>query len=78
MSRYYIDLHDNLDVHRDVDGQEFENDAMARLGAVRHLIETLSGLGEVGPETRLFVIAARRAGEAEPFAAVSTRLVTLR
>jgi hypothetical protein len=78
MPRYYLDLQDNLDLYQDADGREFENDAAARMGAVRLLIDTLSGLSESGTQTRLFVVSARRAGELEPFAAISTRITSLR
>ena len=78
MPRYYLDLHHNMDVCRDVEGREFESDAKARLGAVRLLIDTLAGLDEVGTNTRLFVITARRADDNDAFAAVSTRITSLR
>lgn len=59
MPRYYLDLHDDLDLTRDVDGREFDNDAEARTGALRLLIDTLAGLNEAGTGPRLFVITAR-------------------
>ena len=78
MPRYYLDLHHDTQVFRDVEGREFESDAKARMGAVRLLIDTLAGLDEVGTNTRLFVITARRADDHEAFAAVSTRISSLR
>lgn len=78
MSRYHFDLLDNADLVRDADGREFEDDAAARMGAVQLLAETLSSLGDIGAQTRLFVVAARRAGELEPFAAISARITSLR
>lgn len=78
MPRYYLDLQDNMDLHRDADGREFEDDAAARQGAVRLLADTLSSLKDVGHQTRLLVVAARRDGEPEPFAAISTRITSLR
>ena len=78
MPRYYLDLHHNMDVYRDVEGREFESDAKARMGAVRLLIDTLADLDEVGTTTRLFVITARRADDNDAFAAVSTRITSLR
>ena len=78
MPRYHLDLQDNLDLYRDADGREFESDAAARKGAVKLLIDTLANLGDdFGTQTRLFVVAARRAGELEPFAAISTRITSL-
>lgn len=77
MPRYYLDLHDNGDLYRDADGHEFESDAAARLGAVRHLTQLLATLSDIGAQTRLIVVVARRVGEREPFAAVSTRITSL-
>ena len=78
MPRYYLDLHHNMDVYREVEGREFESDAKARMGAVRLLIDTLAGLDEVGTSTQLVVITARRAEDQDAFAAVSTRISSLR
>lgn len=77
MPRYYFDVHENLALFRDVDGLDFDNDAAARKGAVGRLVDVLSSIDDLGPETRLIVVVVRRMGDREPFAAVSTRITSL-
>ncbi len=74
MPRYYLDIHENLEFYRDADGSDFANDAAARMGAVRRMTEVLGALEDLGSETRLIMVVARRKGEAEPFTVISSRI----
>lgn len=78
MPRYHFDLHEDLDLSRDEDGAIFETDEDARVGALHRLSDVLRSMNKLGPKTKLLVLAVRRAGEREPFAAVSLRVSSLR
>lgn len=77
MPRYYFDIHQNLEFYRDSDGSDFANDAEAKMGAVRRMTEVLGALRDLGTETRIIMVAARRKGEAEPFTVISSRITLL-